>query len=322
MVLCAGRLQDAVEGEGRAHRRRTEAGDGAVEPAGGGDVSGRPPDEEHHGHVGQRVEAQVEGIGHRRRGGRGPAEGLDGEGDVPEAPGEQAASEDEGRGPTRSVGDPLCHTQAAGDQLDTADDPTIEPGPRLAVGAEDEGEEVTRQQETEHRVDAPDHADRTFDPPDGPVGAPDATGGRRGGHRVKLSSRPAQFLSRRGPDRPSGAPARRQRAVPRRHCPSPGVPYATMVTCSGGTAEEGEPIGTTAGHRRRSRHVETARMGRSRRSGRDRSGRCHQGRPPPSVPRFRGVPRRSRGRDPAVVGGPGRSGRGVDLARRGPRVPR
>ena len=130
-----GRPLDAVEGEGGTHGGSTTSGDGSVQPIGGGDLLDFPPDEEHHPDVGQRVEQEVKDVSRPRAGWRSPTQRLDGQHHVAHRPRQQAESEEKGSKSTGSSDEAPGDAQHAGDQLDPAHHPTVEPGPRLVVAA-------------------------------------------------------------------------------------------------------------------------------------------------------------------------------------------
>ena len=110
-------------------------GDDAVEPVRPRERADRLAQEQHDRHVGERVEAQVEEVGQRRRRRRGAAQGLDGEHDVADRPAEERRAEDEGDGPTPLEEDASRDAQPRRDELEGDDRPAVEPRPGLGRDA-------------------------------------------------------------------------------------------------------------------------------------------------------------------------------------------
>ncbi len=98
----ADRVDDGVEDEGGADGGGAEPGNGPVEPGAGLEGPHLAPHDQHDAQIGERVHDQVEGVGRRRRRGRSPALGLEGEDAVADGPGQEAQSESQPDRPARA----------------------------------------------------------------------------------------------------------------------------------------------------------------------------------------------------------------------------
>ena len=138
-------MHDRVEGEGRAHRRGAKAGDDAVQPA--RTSSSRPdltPHEEEDPYIGEGIEAEIEGVGQRRRWGTGAPEGLDRQGYVARGPREQSEPEEECGSAICPAGETPGYTQRTGYELDATDRPAVEPGVGVPVAPDDQRYQVSQ----------------------------------------------------------------------------------------------------------------------------------------------------------------------------------
>jgi len=145
-----------VEGKGTADGGGTESGDESVEPVRLDQLSDLSPHEEDHGDIGQGVEGQVEEVGNRRRRWARPAEGLDGQGDIAEGPRQEAQPEGQGRSPTGTTETPLGDAEGTADDFDAADDPAVEPRPRLVTPTQQERDQVSDEDENEQSEGRPE----------------------------------------------------------------------------------------------------------------------------------------------------------------------
>jgi hypothetical protein len=111
--------------------------------------------QQHDGDIGEWEEAEVEGVGERRRRRRGAAERLDREDDVADRPREQRGAEHQRHSPAAPAVERLEQTQAARERLDRVDAPAVEPGRVLVVRVLDQEAEICGQQDRDQRVGDP-----------------------------------------------------------------------------------------------------------------------------------------------------------------------
>ncbi len=145
-----------MEEEGGDERRRSETGDDAVEPHLSGQAAGVQVHRQHHTHVGERVEAEVEDIGEQRRG--RSAASVNRKHEVTDGPRHHANAEHQ-RHQARQKCPIAPHKRSAdaeraAEQLEAGDAPLIHRGPAVGVPAQHLGDEVGDHQDRHHRVEA------------------------------------------------------------------------------------------------------------------------------------------------------------------------